>query len=129
MNKSDFKYIKLYLDQLSQRIDSAINELNLLQKHAVDFNVLFKNIESTEKNKDIIPLNTLNIEAPNKTEKCSTDLIRIKEVMQMTGTSRSFIYAHIKAGDFPRPVHLSSRSIAWVRSSVEKWIQSKVNNV
>ncbi|NQZ23765.1 MAG: AlpA family phage regulatory protein [Colwellia sp.] len=33
----------------------------------------------------------------------------------------------VKDGDFPEPIHLSLRTITWARSSIEGWIQSKIN--
>lgn len=127
MDKLESEYINNYLEQLSQRADSTIRELQLLQKHIVGFKVQLKNKEVSDKNRSQIPLQPLDIENNSKGDKQPNDLIRIKEVMAMTGVSRSFIYAHRKDGDFPEPVYLSSKSIAWVRSSVDDWIQSKIH--
>nr|WP_269800794.1 MULTISPECIES: AlpA family transcriptional regulator [unclassified Colwellia] len=57
-----------------------------------------------------------------------SDLIRIKEVISMTGLSRSSIYTYKNKGEFPSPIQLSSRSVAWVRVDVEQWILGKINN-
>lgn len=45
----------------------------------------------------------------------------------MTGVSRSFIYRHRKEGELPEPIYLSGRTVVWIRSSIEKWIQNKIS--
>ena len=53
-------------------------------------------------------------------------LIKLKAVINMTGLSRSSIYALIQKRAFPEPVKLSERSSAWVVSEVQEWIESKI---
>ena len=53
-------------------------------------------------------------------------LIRLKEVMSICGMSRSSVYLAIKKGQFPSPVKLSTRSIAWLKSEVIAWAESRV---
>ncbi len=48
-----------------------------------------------------------------------SDLIRIKEVMKMTGLSRSTIYLQKSRNEFPKSIHLGARSVAWVRRDIE----------
>jgi prophage regulatory protein len=48
-------------------------------------------------------------------------IIRITEVMAMTGLSRSGIYAAIKEGRFPAQLKLSVRSSGWLESEVIEW--------
>jgi len=48
-------------------------------------------------------------------------IIRIAEVMAMTGLSRSGIYAAIKEGTFPAQLKLSVRSSGWLESEVIAW--------
>lgn len=48
-------------------------------------------------------------------------IIRISEVMAMTGLSRSGIYAAIKEGTFPAQLKLSVRSSGWLESEVIAW--------
>jgi prophage regulatory protein len=48
-------------------------------------------------------------------------IIRITEVMAMTGLSRSGIYAAIKMGTFPAQLKLSVRSSGWLESEVVAW--------
>lgn len=53
--------------------------------------------------------------------------IRLKEVMSMSGKSRSGVYDAIKKGQFPKPVKLNCRSSAWLLSEVEQWAQECIN--
>lgn len=55
-----------------------------------------------------------------------TRLIPIKEVVNKVGSSKSWIYSLIKSGDFPRPVSLGTRKVAWLESEIDEWIQQRV---
>ena len=53
-------------------------------------------------------------------------LLRLPTVAARTGLPRSTIYAKIKEGDFPAPIPLGKRSVAWIESQVDEWIQSRI---
>lgn len=48
-------------------------------------------------------------------------LVRLKELRQITGLSRSTIYKMVSEGRFPRPVKLNERASAWRMADVLKW--------
>lgn len=52
-------------------------------------------------------------------------IIRIREVIALTGLSRSAIYAAVKAGTFPRQLKLSARSSGWLRNEVVLWVKER----
>jgi prophage regulatory protein len=52
-------------------------------------------------------------------------LIRIDEVLHISGMSRSALYASIQKGEFPAQVKLSKKSSAWVYSEVLDWIRAR----
>jgi len=52
--------------------------------------------------------------------------IRLREVSNMTGLSKSSIYDYMNAGLFPRSCSLGCRSVAWVESEVEQWIENQI---
>ncbi|TMU20378.1 AlpA family transcriptional regulator [Halomonas sp. ATBC28] len=52
----------------------------------------------------------------------SMKLIRIKDVMDRTGLARSTVYKYINLGQFPQPIKLGTRAVAWVESEIETWI-------
>jgi prophage regulatory protein len=53
-------------------------------------------------------------------------IIRLKEVIDLTGLARSTIYKYIGEGRFPSPVSLGDRSIGFVESEVHDWILAKI---
>ena len=53
-------------------------------------------------------------------------ILRIKEVVQITGLSSSSIYKQIRLGDFPRGVKLTSRSTGWSSEDIDDWIKSRL---
>lgn len=53
-------------------------------------------------------------------------LLRRPEVEHLTGYSRSTIYRLMDIGQFPRPVRLSPRSVAWLESDIQAWIDSRI---
>lgn len=55
-----------------------------------------------------------------------TRLLRLGEVKEQTGLSRSSIYAKIAEGDFPNAVHISERAVAWVQEEVQTWIRMQI---
>ena len=55
-------------------------------------------------------------------------LIRLRDVIEATGLSRSCIYKYINEGKFPRSVTVGGRSVRWVESEVQDWIQSAIAN-
>lgn len=50
-------------------------------------------------------------------------LMRLPQVMEMTGKSRSSIYSD---PTFPRPVKIGARSSAWLYDEVANWIDLKL---
>jgi prophage regulatory protein len=60
------------------------------------------------------------------TDASSSDrIIKIREVIAMTGLSRSSIYLQIKKGTFPVQVKLSTRSSGWLWSEINGWLVSR----
>ena len=51
-------------------------------------------------------------------------LLRRPEVEAITGLSCSSIYALMAKGEFPRPMRVGPRAVAWRDSDVQEWIDS-----
>jgi predicted DNA-binding transcriptional regulator AlpA len=51
-------------------------------------------------------------------------LLKMDEVMALTGKSRSAIYAAIRKGTFPAPVKISDRAIAFHKSEITAWMKA-----
>ena len=54
------------------------------------------------------------------------NLLRLREVCRRTCKSRSEIYRRIAAGDFPQPVKLGERAVAWPEHEVNAWIADRI---
>jgi len=54
-------------------------------------------------------------------------LIRRKEVEELTGLSRTAIYDRMREGRFPKSVALSPKTIRWVRGEIIKWIEEQIS--
>lgn len=55
------------------------------------------------------------------------NIIRLPKVQNLTGLSRSTIYAYIQAGKFPTQIELGPRSRGWLESEIYEWISSRVS--
>ena len=51
-------------------------------------------------------------------------IIRLKEVIKMTGLSRSSIYRMMNENRFPKSVNLGFRSVGWLEEDLHGWLQS-----
>lgn len=56
----------------------------------------------------------------------NTKLIRLSEVMNKTGYSKSWIYKLIKKNQFPRPIKIGTRAVAFIDREIEEWIEMLV---
>jgi prophage regulatory protein len=53
-------------------------------------------------------------------------IIRLRQVIEKTGLSRSTIYSLIKSGDFPQQIHLSVRTMGFLEHEIDAWIAGRV---
>lgn len=51
-------------------------------------------------------------------------LIRMPELVERTGFSRTTIYRRVKDGTLPRPLLVGSSAIAWRESQIDEWISN-----
>ena len=51
--------------------------------------------------------------------------IRIREVCDKTGISRSHLYRLIAIGQFPSPIQISERISIWREADVDRWLREK----
>ncbi|EGY6543077.1 AlpA family transcriptional regulator [Escherichia coli] len=56
----------------------------------------------------------------------SQSFIRLSEVQRRTGYSKAWIYRLIKERRFPQSVKIGSRSIAFIESEIEEWINQRI---
>jgi prophage regulatory protein len=55
-----------------------------------------------------------------------TSFVRLNEVKERTGLSRSTLYAYVRDGRFPAPVAISKRCVAWVEGEIDRWIADRI---
>ena len=54
-------------------------------------------------------------------------IIKIHQVVEIVGISRSSIYDMVQRGDFPKQVKLGVRSSGWLKSEVDCWIELRAS--
>jgi len=55
-----------------------------------------------------------------------TRLLRRKSVEARTGLARSTLYQMMQAGQFPKPVRIGGRAVAWPEIEVDAWIDARL---
>ncbi|MGC0936631.1 AlpA family transcriptional regulator [Pantoea agglomerans] len=50
-------------------------------------------------------------------------LIRLSAVINKTGYSKSWIYKLIKNKQFPQPIKIGSRAVAFIEGEIDEWIE------
>jgi len=53
----------------------------------------------------------------------SKKIIRLPEVKNKTGLSRSSIYLRMSNNEFPQSISLGSRAIGWLESDINEWLE------
>jgi prophage regulatory protein len=53
-------------------------------------------------------------------------LIKLPEVVRLTGVPKSSVYWRVARGEFPRPLKIGERASAWNSDEIEAWIAGKV---
>ena len=56
----------------------------------------------------------------------SNRILRLPEVIRVSGLARSTIYLRVQEKRFPAPIKLSERSVGWVETEVQSWIDQRI---
>lgn len=51
--------------------------------------------------------------------------LRRPAVLEITGLSTTTIYDLMAKGEFPRPIKLTGRAVAWPESKIADWLESR----
>ncbi|HAU4332949.1 AlpA family transcriptional regulator [Citrobacter freundii] len=54
--------------------------------------------------------------------------IRVPEVLNRVGFSRTTLYERIKEGNFPDREKIGPRCVAFVESEIDEWIETTIRN-
>lgn len=52
--------------------------------------------------------------------------IKVKEVIALTSLSKTTIYRLARQNEFPQPVPLGGRAVAWLESEVHNWMEARL---
>ena len=55
-------------------------------------------------------------------------IIRLPEVMQLTGLGRSSIYAYIQCKKFPPAIAIGARARGWKLDEIASWIEQRATS-
>jgi predicted DNA-binding transcriptional regulator AlpA len=69
-----------------------------------------------------------SVASPNETSDTLDDVsfLRLPAVKAVTGLSKTSIYELIREKNFPAPVRLGPRAVAWVKSEIRQWAVQRV---
>ena len=52
--------------------------------------------------------------------------LQLPEVWASICLKKSWVYDAVQRGDFPKPIHLTARRVAWRESEIEAWKAEKI---
>ena len=52
--------------------------------------------------------------------------LRLPEVLNLVGVTRSTLYRWMDAGTFPKQIHLGPRTIVWNERAVVQWMEDRM---
>ena len=53
-------------------------------------------------------------------------VIKLPEVLQIVKCSKAKVYSEMKKGNFPKPIKLGDRAVAWVMDDVTEWLEQRI---
>lgn len=56
----------------------------------------------------------------------TNQILRLPNVMQLTGLARSTVYYKIAEGSFPPSIKIGKRASGWLQSEINDWIEAQV---
>lgn len=62
----------------------------------------------------------------NSTEPEQEIFLRMPAVARQTGLGKSTLYGLISQGQFPSPLRISDRCVAWRQSEVQAWMRARI---
>ena len=55
-------------------------------------------------------------------------ILRLAQVVERTGLSRSTLYQLLGNGEFPPQIKLGIHSVGWLEAEIDEWILSRIAN-
>lgn len=53
-------------------------------------------------------------------------IMRMKDVVEATGLSRSTIYSKVSCNQFPKQIRLGTRCVGWLWDEVHGWLNDQI---
>ena len=53
-------------------------------------------------------------------------LLRFPTVLNQVGLGETSVYEKIKAGNFPKPIHIGVRAVAFDSDAIDKWVEKTI---
>ena len=53
-------------------------------------------------------------------------LLKLRDVTERCALSRSALYQKVSEGEFPAPIKLGRRAVAWLDSDIDEWIGERI---
>jgi prophage regulatory protein len=63
----------------------------------------------------------------NTENQAACRLIRLPQIIEITGMKKASIYLWMKEGRFPKPIRIGARSVGWVEKEVGDWVRERIN--
>ncbi|MFO1306103.1 MAG: AlpA family transcriptional regulator [Burkholderiales bacterium] len=109
---------KCTLGQLLQDRADAATEIERLTRELSECRARGRGSTST-------PTATKQVTAPLGARSPAPALLRLKQVSEIVGLSRSTIYNAIHAGTFPRPIRVGGRAVRWKATEIQGWMDER----
>ena len=61
-----------------------------------------------------------------QTQNTQVSFLKQEAVSARTALPKSSMYALIAKGEFPRPVKLTAKAVAWSSAAVDEWIAARI---
>ena len=52
-------------------------------------------------------------------------MLRLKDVVELTGLSKASVYRRMEDSDFPKPRNLGPRAVRWSAVEVDAWLEGR----
>ena len=113
------------LGQLLQDREAAAHEIGRLR---AEIDRLGAEGTMRASNRGIKPLSAMSIVKTSEPPFRAGTLLRISDVCEWLGISRSTIYKLLSDGTFPEPVRLGPRTVRWRIDAIEVWRDARTAN-